>query len=106
MSIYAYFVCHDCKQSLWLGKSIHLGTEGDYKPLYFHIGSADEAPHWKREELNQVIWKFLADHTNHNIRVLLEHDMTDEMRDYQKIGGDRDNDIRIQDYLRGWQGFR
>ena len=105
MSIYDDLFCHDCKQSLWLGKTLHLGPEGNYKALCFHIGGGDEPPHWKREELNQVLWKFLADHTTHNIQVLMEGDITEEMYEYQRIGGDADTDISFKDYLEGWRGL-
>jgi len=95
MSIYARFVYHDCKQMFWLGKVIH----DNYQPIFFHIGS-DLAPHWQREELNQIVWKFLADHTGHRLQVLMEHDMTDEFYNYQEIG----DDISVQEYLKDWRG--
>jgi len=44
--------------SLWLGKALH----DQYQPYCYHIGDAELPPHWKREELNQVLWKFLAEH--------------------------------------------
>lgn len=100
MSIYGYLNCHDCRQSLWLGKAL---WRGDYRPFCFHIGN-EGPPHWKREELNQVLW-ILADHTNHRIDVRLEHDMTEEMWGYQSIGGDRDTDISFDQYLRDWPGL-
>jgi hypothetical protein len=81
MSVYGYLNCHDCRQTLWLGRALHR----DSRPLCFHIGGPGEAPHWKRERLNQVVWKFLADHTAHRIGVPLEHEMMDEMFDNQDI---------------------
>src|SRR5262249_31135465 len=93
--------CHDCRQTLWLGKALHR----DFRPFCFHIGDPDEPPHWKRERLNQVVWKFLADHTAHRIDARLEHEMTDEMFDYQRIGGDTDTDISVEAYLSGWPGL-
>jgi hypothetical protein len=101
MSIYAFLNCHDCRQTVWLGKALHR----EYRPFCFHIGSEHEPPNWKRAVLNQVLWKFLADHTGHRIDVRLEHAMTDDMFDYQEIGGDRDWDISIESYLSGWQGL-
>ncbi len=101
MSIYAYLNCHDCRQTIWLGKALHT----DYKPYCFHIGQPEEPPHWQREQLNQVIWKFLADHANHHIDVRLEQDVTEAMGDYQEIGGDRDGDISVEEYLREWKGL-
>jgi hypothetical protein len=101
MSIYGYLNCHDCRQTLWLGKALHR----DDRPFAFHIGGSQEPPHWARPQLNQVLWKFLADHTAHRIDVRLEHEMTDEMFGYQDIGGDCDNDISFEAYLAGWPGL-
>lgn len=101
MSIYGYLNCHDCRQTLWVGKAIHV----NHRPLWFHIGSEQEPPHWKREQLNQVLWKFLADHCSHRIDVRLEHEMTDEMFGYQEIGGDSDKDVSFENYLAGWRGL-
>jgi hypothetical protein len=89
-----------------LGKAIHLGPEGDYKPLFFHMGSEDEPPHWRREELNQVLWKFLSDHTAHRIQVLMEHDMTEEMFEYQAISRFSGEGISFKDYVRDWRGLK
>ncbi len=68
------------------------------------IGGPDEPPHWQREQLNQVLWKFLADHVGHRIDVRLEHEMSDEILGYQEIGGDSDTDISIETYLDDWPG--
>lgn len=35
----------------------------------------------------------------------MEHDMTEEMFEYQDIGGDTDTDISFKDYLEGWRGL-
>lgn len=103
MSIYGYLNCHTCQQTLWLGKAVW--DTGD-QPSYFHIGDANRPQQWKREQLNQVLWKFLADHTSHPIDVRLESEMSEEMWDYQKVGGDRDNDISSEQYVNGWQGLK
>lgn len=102
MSIYGYLVCHDCKQQVWLGKAIH----EDYRPKYFHIGQADHPPHWERTKLNQVIWRFLADHAGHEIQVSVEGERREGEDEYQQIGGDEDGDISFADYLDGWEGLR
>jgi hypothetical protein len=102
VSVYGYLNCHDCRQTIWLGKALHHG----YRPLAcFHIGTENEPPHWARLQLNQVLWRFLADHTAHRIDVRLEHEMTDEMFGYQEIGGDSDKDITFEAYLAGWPGL-
>jgi len=93
-----------CRQILWLGKSLR-DEETDY-PFAFHIGSKEDPPHWQREQLNQVLWKFLADHTGHNIDVRLECEMSEEMDGYQEIGGEEcDGSISFNQYLRGWRGM-
>ncbi|MBL9085451.1 MAG: hypothetical protein JNK76_26840 [Planctomycetales bacterium] len=98
MSIYGYLNCHDCRQTLCLGKALH----HNYRPFAFHIGGKEEQPQWARPQLNQVLWKFLADHTGHRIDVRLEHEQTVEMHDYQAIGGDNDEDISFEAYVAGW----
>lgn len=101
MSVYGYLNCHDCRQTLWLGKALH----DNYKPFCFHIGVDTDSPHWKREQLNQVLWKFLADHTAHRIDVRLEHEMSDDMFGFQEIGGDSDKDLSFDEYLAEWRGL-
>jgi hypothetical protein len=101
VSVYGYLNCHDCRQTLWLGKALHR----DDRPIAFHIGEDEQPPHWSPPQLNQALWKFLADHTGHRIDVRLEHAMTDEMFGYQGIGGDSDGDISFEAYLAGWQGL-
>ena len=101
MSVYGYLSCHDCRQIHWLGKAVR-PQQGS---LYFHRGGPRDPPHWRRETLNQVIWKFLADHVAHRIDVRLDHDMTEEIHGYQEIGGDSDADVTIDEYLDGWHGL-
>jgi hypothetical protein len=101
VSIYGYLNCHDCRHTLWLGKALHC----NHRPFAFHIGEAAEPPHWARRQLNQALWKFLADHSSHRIDVRLEHEMTDEMFSYRQIGGDSANDISFEAYLTGWPGL-
>ncbi len=83
MSIYGYLNCHDCRQTLWLGKA---KCHDDYRPFAFHIGDRNDPPHWARPQLNQVLWKFLADHTGHRIDVRLEGEQEELPEgDYQDI---------------------
>ena len=100
MSIYAYFNCHDCRQSVWLGKTLH----SDSGPFAFQRGQSPPK-HWNSPQLNKVVWKFLADHTGHHIDVRLESDMTDEMYSYQSIGGDSPGDITEEEYLKSPSGW-
>ncbi len=98
MSIYGYLNCHDCRQMLWLGKAL---WHRDHRPFQFHIGGPEGPLNWSLPQLNQVLWKFLADHTGHHIDVRLEHEMTEEMFGYQDIG----DDISFEAYLAGWKGL-
>jgi hypothetical protein len=99
MSIYGYLFCHDCEQMLWLGKALR----DDNGQLAYQIGTSP--PNWKNEVLNQVVWKFLADHTMHKIDARLEHQATDQMHEYKEIGGDEIPDISFSEYLSGWIGL-
>jgi hypothetical protein len=69
------------------------------------MGSAEEPPNWERKQLNQVLWKFLADHAGHRIDVRLEHEMTGDMHGYSEIGGDSEGDITFEEYLVRWRGL-
>jgi hypothetical protein len=102
MSIYGYLCCHDCRQLVWPGKALH----ENYRPFCYHVGQEDDPPRWLRTELNQVLWKFLADHTGHHIDTRLEQDMEDQMWEYQEIGGDCDSDISFAAYLDGGRGLK
>jgi hypothetical protein len=86
---------------LWLGKALH----HDRRPFAFHIGGSEQLSNWAQPQLNQVLWKFLADHAGHRIDVRLEHEMTDEMFGYQNIGGDADQDVSFEAYIAGWPGL-
>ncbi|MBK8900645.1 MAG: hypothetical protein IPM53_05665 [Anaerolineaceae bacterium] len=101
MSISGNFLCYDCKQLLWLGKAIFAGDQ----VAYYHLGNATEAPNWKQSQLNQALWKFLADHTSHHIGVLCDFELDDTLQDYTEIGGDALTDISLDDYLTGWPGL-
>ena len=102
MSIYAYLTCDDCRQLFWLGKAV----KANDLVSYFHIGGPDEPPNWKREELNQIIWKFLADHAGHKIQVHLENQMSDDTFSYMDIDGDGENDLTANSYIGDWPGLR
>lgn len=104
MGRYAYFMCSDCKVGIWLGKAVfHTSGEKRDKVKYYHIGQEDEPFNWERDGLNRVIWKMLADHAEHNLRVVVEYGplYTDDVfDDFTKIGGDEIGDISFAEYLR------
>lgn len=101
MSRYAYLTCAECSVALWLGKAICKGG----KVERFHIGQEGDPVNSLNSTLNRVMWKFLADHAGHAIRVIVEGDAGfDDIGDYKEIGGDEVTSISIDDYLRGWTG--
>lgn len=99
MSRYAHLVCMDCKISYFIGKAIY---REDEHLNYFHIGPASEPPNWQRTELNRVIWKMLADHAGHRLKVLLSGDPELEQFEFINIDGTAINDISVEDYLKDW----
>ena len=53
---------------LWLGKAVF--HDSDERINFFHIGPSDEPPNSARTVLNRVLWKMLADHARHTLRVV------------------------------------
>lgn len=104
MSRYAHLACMDCKVSRMLGKVI---ARDESRVDYFHLGAASEPLNWERPELNQVVWKMLADHTSHQLRVITSWDPEfDLLADFTMIGGPDDDDISVENYLKDWDGLR
>lgn len=102
MGRYGYLACTDCKQLIWLGKTVCVDINNN---CYFHIGGAEEPSNWKREELNRVIWKFLANHINHAIIVTTDYDpIFDQIAGSVMIGGDEIKDISFEAYPLLWLG--
>ncbi|HZO73515.1 MAG TPA: hypothetical protein VFB60_15045 [Ktedonobacteraceae bacterium] len=104
MSRYADFACIDCKVGLWLGKAI---LRDDGRVNYFKIGAEEDPPNSQRPELNRVLWKMLADHANHNLRVFVEGEPGEELLEdpaFVEIGGDEIGDLSFEDYLKDWHG--
>lgn len=100
MGLYGFFICHDCCQTLVLGKAYR--SSG--RPVFFHAGAMNP-PNWNQPELNQVLWKFLADHCGHRINVRLDEDMTEEELGFPSIGGDSLAEPSREKYLSGWSGL-
>jgi hypothetical protein len=94
----------DCKVMFWLGKAVF---NPNYTVNYF-IG-VKEGRNWQEPDLNRVLWKMLADHAGHSLRVLVE--WTPELNEFMEnerkvdIGGDEPGqDISIEEYLKDWDG--
>ncbi|MGW2661383.1 hypothetical protein ACWCW7_10505 [Nocardia tengchongensis] len=101
MSVYTDLVCTQCDVRLWLGKTIHDG----HQPIYYHRGSAEDPPNWAIGELNAVLWKMLADHARHPLKVIVEGDSDyNPDSDATELGGVSDLDVSFTDYLRDWPG--
>jgi hypothetical protein len=99
----AYFACMDCKVKLWVGVAIPRDTV----EYFSHFG--DEKRNWQDLELNRVVWKMLADHAGHHLRVILEwtpeYDAFVEEENVVEIGGDDpEYDISFEAYLKDWEG--
>ena len=106
MSRYAVLVCSDCKVQLWLGKAIF--EDGPEQPSRFQIGGSTgdgESLNSENRILNKVLWKMLADHAGHSIRVLVEGKADYGTHyEYVEIGGDTKRDISFEEYLNDWLG--
>jgi hypothetical protein len=112
MGRYADLVCTQCDVRLWLGKAVwdhepdQCDEEVDFcQPAWFHRGDADR-PHWARNELNAVLWKMLADHSGHPLKVIVDGDLDDRSSDETvEVGGDTFQDISFTEYLKDWPGL-
>lgn len=103
MGQYGYLVCPQCKQLIFLGKII---KDENKQPLYFHIGDEENILHSHNLMMNRVIWKFLAQHAGHSIKVFREYEDPEDYMgdDYIEVGGDRIIDISFEEYLKDWPG--
>jgi hypothetical protein len=105
MSRYAQFACMECKVALFLGKIVYTAADSIN---FFHLGGID-IPNTQRLELNRVLWKMLADHANHPLRVVTEgtreYDVLTDDEEVVWIGGDEPGrDIPFEEYLKDWNG--
>lgn len=106
MSIYCDLLCEDCKVGFWLGKAVF----ADQKSVkYFHRVNKTNLRNWEQVVLNQALWKFLADHKGHNLRVLADYEIEqlieeDCLQDYTNIEGSVGNSFT--EYLEGWDDLR
>jgi hypothetical protein len=102
MSRYADFACIDCKVHFWLGKTIF---REDDSIAYFHIGGSKQPLNSQRPELNGTIWKMLADHAGHHLRVVVEDNPDAALLDdddFVEIGGPG-SIVSFEKYLENWE---
>lgn len=102
MSRYAWLVCQETKEMLWLGKIVideETGVE------FFQIGTENIPRNSENQLLQKSILKFLSHHISKEIRVVPEEDM-DEFTDesFTEIGDDAALDILMSEYVKGFKG--
>lgn len=111
MSRYAKFICLDCQVYLRLGKAVYT----DYHHInYFHRGPLEGPQNSESPDLTRALWKMLAEHAGHELRVGVEDDTAHGSiyntraveEGFQEIGGydPETNDISFEDYLKDWPG--
>jgi hypothetical protein len=73
---------------------------------YFHIGGPEDPRNAQRPELNRTLWKMLADHAGHNLRVVLgdSEDYERMLEEFVEVGDDGLNGISFEKYLKDWPG--
>lgn len=102
MSRYAWLVCEDSRQVIWLGK---ICADPSSTQSYFKIGDADGPANSSNMPLMKAIMKFLATNIGKTIRVWPE-EMFDTNIDEQftEIGGDDDKSIPMDRYIQDFPG--
>ena len=94
----AYLLCPETKNAMWLGKPIREETDNNNeRVLYYHRGPYNGPLNHQNEELNMILWKFLAEHTKKDMRIMFDHEFNEG--EYRYIGSD---EVETAEYLRGW----
>lgn len=102
MSLYAYFACEKCKEYLWLGKVIR-DAEGSVER--FAAATDQGVPNSAQPLRTRALWKMLAEHRGHSMRVYVEDELEQALGDgLREIGGDGEGDIPFDEYLAGFKG--
>lgn len=100
MSRYAWLACPNRRLKIWLGKVV---TDGTGAVHHFHIGDAAAPPNSSNDQLNRVVWKFLAETAGEALYVVTDlHPEYERLDEYQEIGGDATGDTSFEDYLQDW----
>jgi hypothetical protein len=101
MSDSADLVCVDCHFDLPLGR---FWNTADRRYLF----QPDGRPSSRSEEVTRALWKMLAEHVYHNLRVLGEGSALWEELDLKRlrtVGGDRPGwDPTLTEFLADWPG--
>jgi hypothetical protein len=94
MDTHASFICVDCREMLRLGRAV---MDGDKKVCSFHRVSVVNLPNHEQTMLNRILWKMLADHAGHTLRVVIECDgETRTLCDYREVGCDDFQDLGFE----------
>jgi hypothetical protein len=102
MSRYAWLVCEETKQLIWLGKICSDSSDGT---PYFHIGDPTNVQNSQNPALMKAIMKFLAVNIGKTLKVWPEETFDSKVDDeFVEIGGDGDNSIPLNDYTRDFLG--
>jgi hypothetical protein len=102
MSRYAWLICEESKQMIWLGKVITDSRSGEN---YFKIGDLNDLPNSQNAVLTKAMMKFLAVNVGRNLRVITDEEfesVTNE--EFTEIGEDESLGIGFDEYLHGFQG--
>ena len=108
MSRTGFFVCFDCKVRFFLGQAV-MRKEDSGKPkampLLYDKGLKTARRNSEDRDMTRTLWKMLADHSRHDLRVVVEWDEDyDAAIAYPEIGGETFDDIPFKEYLKDWDG--
>jgi len=99
--MFGVLVCEACRLTLTLGDAIRRPS-GE---VIAFDGALEKPVDGELPELTRALWKFLADHVGHRLRVASNWDDDfEELAGYVEIGGDELDDIPFEEYLDGWPG--
>jgi hypothetical protein len=94
----AWLVCDAHQVSLGLGKPVR---NPDNTVNHFYDGSKNSA----NSDLTRALWKFLAEHWDHQFRVVSSYSPEfSRVSGYRTIGSDAVGDIDFDEYLANWSG--
>lgn len=109
MGAYAFLVCDETREYLFLGRAIHGNAEMSDTITSFYIGSIAPREPFEDVELCRVLWTFLAVTARRRLQVRVDYsDDTSGLVEYSQIGGDEPGDISYAEYVRRhpWDGVR
>jgi hypothetical protein len=98
----AYLVCAPCRVKLPLGKPLR---EPDGPIIRFHDGAEDTPPNSAQPLLTRSLWKFLAEHAGHPVRVKSSYEADfPAIAEFTTLGSDAIGETTLEKYVRDWPG--